>query len=262
MVLNRLRSFFSNPLVGILGSIASIAGLVLAIYFYYSTRSIPELTFFVHPVKATLVKTGEASRLQVHFEEKEIRSDITAAQVAIWNAGNRSIKSDNILQPIMIKTAGGSAILGAEIRKTTRDVIGMRLDTARLGNGEVVVSWKILEQNDGGIVQLIYEGSPSTDLVAEGVVEGQKAISQLGYSQKLKSIEEQYRSKSRSNFIIGVVLVVPGLGLLVLVIFGYFIGIEQGIFSTLLQLGQAIFYVALGVYSIFVSIVPGPPFPF
>jgi hypothetical protein len=52
-----LRQFFSNPIVGVAGSIASIIGLVLAIYFYFQATHYRNLVYFVHPAKAVVVRS-------------------------------------------------------------------------------------------------------------------------------------------------------------------------------------------------------------
>ena len=38
--------FFSNPIVEIAGSIASILGIFLAIYFFVESKEYPELTYY------------------------------------------------------------------------------------------------------------------------------------------------------------------------------------------------------------------------
>ena len=93
--------FFSNPAVGIAGSIASIIGLVLAIYFFDKSSRYRELIYLVHPANAVVVKSGQLSRLSVTLDEKTLNTDVTAAQVAFWNAGNEAIRKDNVLQPFI-----------------------------------------------------------------------------------------------------------------------------------------------------------------
>jgi hypothetical protein len=66
-------------------------------------------------------------------------------------------------------------------------------------SGKVTVSWNILEDNDGGIIQLIYADDPSHKLLIDGVVEGQNKIRQLKFSGKIKSTYEQYTSNKRDK---------------------------------------------------------------
>src|SRR2546421_2134830 len=132
-----LRSFFSNPAVGIVGSIASIVGVCLAVYFYIQAKEYPELTYHVNPASAVLVKSGQLSRLKTMFDNKVIDSDITAYQVAIWNEGKRPIKKDMILKPITIETQNGAPVLEATLRRASRDVTGFNINSDESQSGRI-----------------------------------------------------------------------------------------------------------------------------
>jgi hypothetical protein len=130
----------------------------------------------VNPVKTIVVKAGEASSLRVLHGELEIRGDVTAAQVAIWNDGTESIRPENVLSPVVILPRPPVPILEAKIRKVSRAIIGAALDNSRIADGVVPVSWRILEHSDGAVIQLIFAGSTATDIAVEGTVEGQPTV--------------------------------------------------------------------------------------
>jgi hypothetical protein len=180
--------------VGVIGAIASLISIPLAIYFYGAARQQPELTYYLHPVKATIVRTGEASRLTTSFDGKPIPTDITAAQIAIWNEGSKAIRKEQILKPIVIYTQNGAPILEATLRRSSREVINLSLVTDGFQQGRVGVQWNILEHNDGGIIQLIYAGDPTVQIAADGIVEGQQSIKRLEFAGTIKSPNEQYES--------------------------------------------------------------------
>jgi len=81
-----------------------------------------------------------------------------------------------VLQPLVIHTAGGQRILEAKLRKSSREVINLSLNTSRLEAGEVEIDWNILERNDGGVLQIVYVGDESVDIAARAVIEGQQEI--------------------------------------------------------------------------------------
>jgi hypothetical protein len=209
-----LLKFLSNPFIGLIGWAATVTSVLLTTYFYQASREYPQLTCYVHPVKATIVRTGEASRLITSFDNKPIASDITAAQVALWNRGNRPIKKQNVLKPVVIYTQDNSPILEATIRKTSRDVTHLSLNLNELQKGRVIIDWDILERNDGGIIQLIYAGKPDVHIQAEGVIEGQPSVELAEFSGIIKSPYEQYESERSEYRTIGFLLL--GLGILLL----------------------------------------------
>src|SRR2546428_5170955 len=156
--MNPIVRFFSHPVVAALSSIAAIIGVPLAFYFYYAGIRSPNLTYHFHPVRTTVVKAGGASALKVLFAGNEVRSDITVVQMALWNAGKEPIPGNNILTPIQIQTENSAPILEATIRKMSRAVNELALDQSQIGKGVIGVMWKILERDDGGVIQLIYAG--------------------------------------------------------------------------------------------------------
>jgi len=175
-----ITRFFSNPLVGMIGTAASVLGVGLAFLFYFSDPNTPDLTALVHPIRTTLVKSGQASNLSVKFQDKVVDSDITIAQIAVWNRGRLSIRPQSVLKPIEI-VIPGSHILEATIRKQSRDVANLRLNTSNLDQGRVLLAWDILERGDGGSIQLIYAGDNTAQINVEGVIEGQPSISRVTY---------------------------------------------------------------------------------
>ena len=109
--------------MGLIGSAASVIGLPLTIVLSYLCRERPALTYFVNPAKAAVVRTDQTSRLAVQFDGAPLSGNVTAAQVAFWNAGKKPIRADSVLRPMVLRTKG-CRILEANVRKTTREEMG------------------------------------------------------------------------------------------------------------------------------------------
>ncbi len=179
------KNWYSHPywaVIAIIASITTVIGFFLSIYFYYESKEYPELTFTIHPVRAILLQKGQTSKLSASFEGKSIESDVSTAQIAIWNNGKKAVKSDNILNAqknIQINTENNVPILEAKIRKFSREEIQCSVNSDQISKGVIFVSWYILEKNDGCVLQLIYEGSPATKIAAIGSIEGQNQILEI-----------------------------------------------------------------------------------
>lgn len=215
---NAFLQFFGRPVVGIAGSIASVVGLGLSVYFFLAARETSKLTYFVHPAKAAVVRTGQTSRLVVQFDGQNLTGDVTAAQVAFWNAGTKAIRGSAILSPLLIRTSNRSRILEVRLQKTSRDVVGLKLDASRLASGEVAIRWNILEHNDGGVLQVVYAGNEAVKIQAHAVLEGQPEIVHLDYASALSSPGEEYARRQGLQARIGYRLIVVGSTFIVLVL--------------------------------------------
>lgn len=228
-------TFLSHPVVvalGLIGSVASLISIPLAFYFYAAAKEYPQLTYYVHPVKATILRTGEASKLSASIDNKLVESDVTAVQIALWNQGARAIKAESVLKPIIISTENNTPILEATVRKASREVVKLSLDTNELSKGRVNIQWNILEQNDGGIIQLIYAGGSNLKFQVEGIIEGQAQIDQLEFSGEIKSPYEQFESERRSYKSLGYLLIALSL---VLLYFAYALRQARGSYMEALE---------------------------
>jgi hypothetical protein len=162
--------------VGNIASVLGIIGLPLSIWLYFASVVSPGLTFRVNSDRAVVVKSGQSSRLRVTLNGKPVATDITAAQVEVWNSGRAPISRSDILERLVISTPPNVPILEASLRKSTRQVSKIRLDTSQIAKGKVGVGWQIMEKGDGAIIQIVYAGSPNTNITARASVIGQKGI--------------------------------------------------------------------------------------
>ncbi len=217
---------------------------------------------------------GDVSRLSVSFDGKDIKHDVTSVQIALWNRGKKSIRTESILKPIFIYTNDGTPLLEAKIIDITRDIIGVSLDTNHISRGKVGLSWKILENSDGLSLQLIYGGPLSTQFKIDGVIEGQKTITKYEKDIGIKSEQEQYRSTVRGslfNLIGGLAFIATGVFLLFKLIRSVF---DEFVKSTrklsllkmlpgfLFGFFLAFFFGYAGIISLIRWFQKGPPFNF
>jgi hypothetical protein len=169
------------------------------VYVYTTSREFRELTYYVNPIRTVVLKAGEISSLRVLYRNGEIQSDITAAQVAIWNRGKQPIAASDVLTPVRIIAKPRVHILEAVIAKISRRDIKFAIDVSQLAEGAIPLAWKILERDDGALIQLIYAGGPDTAIGVEGVIVGQPTIAALRFGGKIKSPSEQLDEISRDN---------------------------------------------------------------
>jgi hypothetical protein len=164
--------------LGIGGTIGTLIGIVLTVYLYRASQIKPVLTFGVHPLKTELQRPDYDKELGFVYQGKLVDSaSITAVQVAIWNAGTRSIRDTDVLEPFHLMMPDGAAILSVRVKKITRPICGFEFVNNQTDyvSGKCLLKWRILEPDDGVVLQVIYAGSARHDPTLEGVIEGQKS---------------------------------------------------------------------------------------
>lgn len=142
---------------------------------FFIAREVRELTISVNPVRTTVIKAGQSSQFNVTYRGMELSNDVNAVQIALWNAGKRPIKRDEILAPIWVSMTNVQ-VLEATVRSTSRDVTQFTLDSSNMQLGMIGISWRILEKSDGGSIQIIYAGSPTAPISFQGIIQEQSHL--------------------------------------------------------------------------------------
>ena len=206
-----MKLFLKKNLLGLLGLLIGLIGILLSIFFYTKTLTNQEPVFVVDPNRTEIISADRVSKAPlkvVRTEGGEIFGDISSVRVYLWNRGNISIKSENILQPLrLILDDSKGEILDFQVMKTSREVVTPEI-TRYPEDPKLILSvnFKILEQNDGFCIQIIYVGSPSANFTIKGQIEGVPYL--IGSSQ----IEESrfwlvYLGKVKTFFILFIVAI-------------------------------------------------------
>ena len=74
-------------------------------------------------------------------------------------------------------TGEGGSHQSRAVSEASRDVAGIALETSQLENGLIFIRWKILERNDGGVIQLTYERDEGVPILGDAIIEGQADLS-------------------------------------------------------------------------------------
>lgn len=177
-----------NPYFGWIGIFLGATGLLWSVIFYFWSIEESDLTYMINPIKTTIFTSEKMSSLKVYTQGKEIKKDITAIQISIWNQGKKSIKPADILKPIEIYSEPPVEIIEALTRNISREVTHFQIETNAISQGVIKPKWNILEKNDGASIQLIFAGPSHTKFKLRGIIEGRKEITNSGELPKLMSI--------------------------------------------------------------------------
>jgi hypothetical protein len=268
--------FFSNPWVGFTGTFASILGVFLAIIFYSGSVRHRHLVCMAHPMRTAIVRAGESPKVAVRFQGKDVPGSVTSVQIAFWNNGDEPIREVNVLRPLVIRVGEKVPILEAIVRKMSREVAHVRLDEKLAAQGELSLTWDILEKGDGAVVQIVFMGTVETPLSAEAIVEGQGTVGLLASSitesspDLVRAYNASYEATYRhSRYTRPCVLIGSGAAIIALFAFTV-LRHKQGksrlrgfdIVNTVLVGGFGVVLLVWGFWSLVSPPVVGPPFGF
>lgn len=202
-----LNKIGGHPAIVLATLILAVIAIIVTIVLFFVSQTERELVYAVNPVKTRVVTMGQATGLEVTHNRVELGDvDVTAAQVAIWNSGDESIRKENILKEVVIYTNPSVRILEASISNSSRELDILKFyiieSPELLEIGEVPVSWDILEKDDGASVQLIYLGPPEVEILVDGLIEGSGFVKRVGRDVKIKSPIEQVKSEEKGRWVL------------------------------------------------------------
>lgn len=269
-----ILNIFRNPYVAIIGSLTSIVALPLAVYFYFSSLEKTDLTYYVHPARAELISSDSNKNFVIFYNKTPVKAEVTAVTIAFWNAGKKAIRKTDILKPLEFKLNNKSPILNVKMINKSREVVEINIDESKKKEGMVIVDWNVLEKNDGASIQIIYAGGFAEPVVAEAVVIGQSSPTKVEYPGSIKSADEQYSDYQKQDRKFGLASLLFGLFML----FVFFVqeayvtmkrrDRETGKWkwdfnkSDIIKYSQALLFIGLGIYLLFLKVAPFPPFGF
>ncbi len=196
----------AHPRILFTGFVVTIVALVVMVVLFFVSQEESKLVYVVNPVKTKIVTGQQTKELEILYRGEKLGDvDITAVQVAIWNAGDKSIRMENVIKEVVICTGGDVPVLEASVVKYQRDVdvTGFTLvdSSEQRSRGRVPVRWNILEQNDGASIQLIYVGGPEIDVIVEGLIEGRGEVKRLVSGLTVKTPAQQVRSEQKIRWL-------------------------------------------------------------
>jgi hypothetical protein len=197
-----LQFFVNHPVVGMVCFLAALVTIATTAYLLVIGRETRNLFYYCNPIKTSIVQAGNIKTLEVFHNGQKIETDVTAMQVAIWNKGRLPILKSDVLEDCVLLLEPPVRILDAEVTKQSRSLVNLTLSKDFLNQGRIPLTWKILEHNDGGVIQLIFSGNANTDIEIQGSIIGQASIHKMRSPDKLTNLSAKEASQAGIAFLI------------------------------------------------------------
>src|SRR5688572_4024729 len=160
--------------------ISSVISIVITIifgyYFLYVGIRERRPTFYVDPTRTTILDKANAANAPLMLLKANgdtISSDVTSVFFYFFNQGQETIKKENIYSPLKIVVGDNAEILDYKILKVARSVSGIEIARDTTENF-LTINLRALEENDGFVGQLIFEGKKDASIRMEGGIDGVK----------------------------------------------------------------------------------------
>lgn len=139
---------------------------------------------------------------------------LTSSTVWIWNAGKKTVRGVDIVghDPLRLRFSG--EVLNVRIRKVTRKVLKIIVDTSKEEKKSVCYSFEFLDPDDGGVLEVLHTGPPTAPACTGTIIGPSKGPRYVG------SFGPQSELDRKLLFLSAILLILLGLVMIVEAILG------------------------------------------
>jgi hypothetical protein len=177
-MIERIKELISsnNELLTLGGLIIGLIGIILAIYFFVKSKKLKKKNYQLKSFNLIHESVSDLPDLEVKYKGNEV-NNLTITKIAIWNSGNQTINSQDLvdLDPLRIYGSEGIEVFDIEII----DVVESSNDYQLIRENDY---WKLVfdyvDPEQGCGIVIYHSGKESSDILISGKLKGQGTIEQ------------------------------------------------------------------------------------
>ena len=169
--------YISKEYIGYVVAILSvIASGVISWYFYDKSQEYRLPVYYIEPFSSVIFKADEKKEFPFKVTSSDgnpILKSIHLSTHYFWNKGKKPILQSDILEPLKIKFLSEDdsfEILSVSISKFSRKVVAC--SSKQLSKNEIELTYKVLENNDGCAMDILFLGEENPKVEVKGTIIG------------------------------------------------------------------------------------------
>jgi hypothetical protein len=167
-----INKICSSPIITLGSFILAVLGIALAFVFFIKSRRSKKPFYALKSVNIIRDFSSVLSDLTIAYKNEPVKN-LTITKIVFWNGGNETIRNNDIAaaNPITISSKDESKILNGDIiRQSNKDNL---LKLTKTKDGQCFeLSFDFLDQEQGGVIQVVHTGISSKDLEVKGTIKG------------------------------------------------------------------------------------------
>lgn len=191
-----------------LGYVFALISIVISVFFswYFYNKSLqfrePHYMTDVFPQSVFDAQKDPSTPFKVMKNDgSPLTSSVYIANHKLWNNGTQPILASDILKPITVSFVNNGKdkdtnILAVSVAKSSREVADCNVILDAKNRNSFIITFRLLEQNDGCLIKIFYSGNQYPDLNVSGEIIGVNSISLHN-----KSIDEYFKGSNLFRYL-------------------------------------------------------------
>jgi hypothetical protein len=166
----------SDHALAVIGLIVGVVGIVIGIltgyYFYLKSRERIDPRYLLQHEPLVGSSSGAMTEVSVLFRGTKV-TNLNRCILAIWNRGTRVITRGAVPEhdKIKVQLPEKTIALGTGVAWSTRPAINLSAHIDEIKSA-VTVDFDFLDKNDGGLIEILYQGDPKASPTLTGSIMG------------------------------------------------------------------------------------------
>jgi hypothetical protein len=158
MLLSDFWNEVKKPFNAVMMVIALIS-LLVALFIWYLSQQVAQISYKIIQIPVVssegLNTTSPTSPFRVVDPQgAEIRTNVYAADITVWNSGDIDLGAEKIRRPLTISMSGDARIFDRGINRASDTVLD--LNVSAISSNGTEIRWRYLDPNAGFRVRIIY----------------------------------------------------------------------------------------------------------
>jgi hypothetical protein len=155
--------------------VIALISLLVALFIWYLSQQVAQISYKIIQIPVVssegLNTTSPTSPFRVVDPQgAEIRTNVYAADITVWNSGDIDLGAEKIRRPLTISMSGDARIFDRGINRASDTVLD--LNVSAISSNGTEIRWRYLDPNAGFRVRIIYGSNEKQALSINGNILG------------------------------------------------------------------------------------------
>ena len=170
-----LTKWTLNDIPNIIGVFFGFVSILLAVYFYLRSKKTKILLYAQRSYRIITNRFSTIEGIQVSLFGEPVET-VTLTRIALWNAGNDTIRDDDIpgLDQVRIVPTANSKIHKLSIIEMSNESNNMRINEVKAPTTQWQVRFEYMDPGEGMVLEIVHDGTENSSFKVEGKLKGGK----------------------------------------------------------------------------------------
>jgi hypothetical protein len=187
--------------IGILGFFLTVFGIIQNHWF----RKVRGLSYSILGRNLIRDYSESLGGLEIKLKGEKVKT-LSVVKIAIWNNGNETLDKHQLVEKdkLRIEISNDTKVFDYSIIQVNESSNSFNLK--KLNPNIIEINFDYIDQNQGCVIQIIYDGIKTSDINLKGKIKGIKCFKEVdSFTKKIREVKAANSLIGQKEFVVGLV---------------------------------------------------------